>query len=986
MNSTQVLSELQFLDKYSRYDYELGRREKWEETVKRVVDFLVSYVPVSERDGVYNLLFDSILSKKVSPSMRLMATAGKAAKLNEASIFNCFGRETAFVSEFGTVSFFDFNDGDTVRVKTHDGTWKNAVVKNFGKQKLNKITFVRNRSTKTIRATPNHTWILSNGERTQSLKPKDIIFGLPDEITDWNFDNASPIEKIAWCYGYVFGDGSVSNKHSMVRLCGEQNKFLDRFLSCGFGNTTSMSLVGDNIVFTGKYLKTTPELSVENLEEIRAFVIGYLDADAAKTNCHGRKKFVSIQSSQDDHIDFIESAFEMVGVYLLNTRDLTGQETNFGIRPNTKHFGLTNRITKTNSLWSVKEIVEDVVDDVWCLVVDDNHSFVLSGGIVTGNCSYLPLETTQDFHDLTLLLGLGVGVGFSVENHFVKSLGDVRYQNKDRTIKFVVPDDIYGWAQSIKFLIEHKMAGNRVNFDYSLIRPAGSPLKTRGGRASGPEPLMDAHIAIGKVLDARQGKEIRSVDAFDIACHVAGAIVSGGVRRCLPSGSRVHTEHGMKKIEDVVLGDRVITTDGYCSVTNKFNQGMQALVRVVTQDSSFMCTPNHKIAVLTDQENYIWKRADELVFGDKLIAPYYLIEGKHQELPNFTLERPTNSTNIVVPELDEDMAWLLGLIHGDGHVDFTNGEVSISVNGEELELGVRAAAQLRRFGVNVGLSEYENYFVLRVKSRQLANYFHSWLKQANVEIRIPEFIWNAPYEIKMAYVSGVMDADGSVKTRPVNVVTTVYESFACDIQLLLSSCGIQSRVKALSTKNLKENWQPKFGVYLINNKGKFEFLETPTLFKREIDISTVEKRTNVFPDGVVWSDTDSPLIPVTFIKIENVEGEYQTWDLEVEDMHEFFCNGYLMHNSAMITIFDRDDDLMLGAKSGTWYENNLQRQYANISAVIDGELSKDEMYSLIQRMHDSGFGEPGIFSRYAVRQTMPERRKAVFGMGTNPSV
>lgn len=531
MNTTQVLSELQFLDKYSRFDYQKGRRENWQETVTRVTDFLLSYLPEKERLTVGELIFNSILNKEVSPSMRLMATAGEAARLNEGSIFNCFGRETKFVSEFGTVSFFDFNDGDTVKVKTHDGTWKNAVVKNFGKQKLNKITFARARSTKEIRATSNHTWLLKNGERTQSLKPKDIIFGLPDEITDWNFDNASPIEKIAWCYGYVFGDGSVSNKHSMVRLCGEQNKFLDRFLSCGFGSTTSMSLVGDNIVFTGKYLKTTPELSVENLEEIRAFVIGYLDADAAKTNCHGRKKFVSIQSSQDDHIDFIESAFEMVGVYLLNTRDLTGQETNFGIRPNTKHFGLTNRITETNSLWSVKEIVEDVVDDVWCLVVDDNHSFVLSGGIVTGNCSYLPLESTQDFHDLTLLLGLGVGVGFSVENHFVKSLGVVKEQNKNRTVKFVVPDSIYGWAQSIKYLLENKMAGNRVHFDYSLIRPAGSPLKTRGGRASGPEPLMDAHIAIGRVLDERAGKEIRSIDAFDIACHIAGAIVSGGVRR-----------------------------------------------------------------------------------------------------------------------------------------------------------------------------------------------------------------------------------------------------------------------------------------------------------------------------------------------------------------------------------------------------------------------------------------------------------------------
>lgn len=531
MNPTDVLSELQFLDKYARFSYENGRRENWKETVDRVVEYLASKVPIEHRDEFYNIVYPAVFSKRVTPSMRLMASAGKAADLNNASIYNCFGRETKFVTEFGVKSFFDFEDGDEIVVKTHDGSWKNAIVKNFGKQKLNKITFGRLRSTKEIRATSNHEWILGNGNRTNSLKVGDIIYGVPDEIFDWDFDNATPIEKIAWCYGYVYGDGTVNNKHSMVRLCGEQSKYLNRFLSCDFGSSQSMSLNGDYIVYTGSYLKTTPEISLENIDEIRAFVVGYLDADAAKSHSGSNKnKYLSIQSSQDDHIDFIESAFEMVGVYILNSRDLTGQETNFGTRPNTFFYGLTHNIDKTNTRWSVRSIVEDVGEDVWCLVVEDNHSFILSGGIVTGNCSYLPIESVQDFHDITLLLGLGVGVGFSVEKKYVEKLGYVK-PFKGTNVKFVVPDDIYGWAQSISFLIENKIAGNKVNFDYSLIRPAGSPLKTRGGRASGPDPLMDAHRAIGNILFERSGKEIRTIDAFDIACHIAGAIVSGGVRR-----------------------------------------------------------------------------------------------------------------------------------------------------------------------------------------------------------------------------------------------------------------------------------------------------------------------------------------------------------------------------------------------------------------------------------------------------------------------
>ena len=530
MSATDVMSELTFRDKYSRFNWELGRRETWPETVKRVTDFLSKTAGGLKEDD-YALIHDAIFNREVGPSMRLMSTAGQAATENPASIFNCFGRETEFITENGVKSFFDFNDGDKVVVKTHDGFWRLAKVKNFGVQKLNRITFKRLRSEKVIRATRNHEWILSSGQRTKDLSVGDSILGVPDEIYEWSFDDATPNERIAWCYGYVYGDGVVNNKHSMVRLCGEQNKFADRFISCGFGSSQPMSIVGDTIVYTGKYLKTTPELAVENLNEIRAFVVGYLDADGAKSHSGtNRNKYLSIQSSQQDHIDFIESAFEMVGVYILNKRDLTGQETNFGIRPQTTHFGLTHNIGNTNTRWSVKSIEEDVEEEVWCLIVDEKHSFILSGGIATGNCSYLPLESSQDFHDLTLLLGLGVGVGFSVEKHFVDSFGMVR-DGTGNTYTYKINDDIYAWAQSIKFLVEHAMAGDNVAFDYSLIRPAGSPLKTRGGRASGPAPLMDAHGKIQELIVSRRGKPLTTIDAFDIACHIAGAIVSGGVRR-----------------------------------------------------------------------------------------------------------------------------------------------------------------------------------------------------------------------------------------------------------------------------------------------------------------------------------------------------------------------------------------------------------------------------------------------------------------------
>lgn len=146
------------------------------------------------------------------------------------------------------------------------------------------------------------------------------------------------------------------------------------------------------------------------------------------------------------------------------------------------------------------------------------------------NCSFLPLQHTKDFYDLSILLGHGVGVGFSVEKIYVDKWPTLPKVSRPTHV-LDVEDSIQGWADSFLFQINAALEGESFAFDYSRVRPAGAPLMTRGGTASGPGPLKEAHLKIAKLLRSRQGLALRSVDLFDIACHIASAIVAGGVRR-----------------------------------------------------------------------------------------------------------------------------------------------------------------------------------------------------------------------------------------------------------------------------------------------------------------------------------------------------------------------------------------------------------------------------------------------------------------------
>jgi len=147
------------------------------------------------------------------------------------------------------------------------------------------------------------------------------------------------------------------------------------------------------------------------------------------------------------------------------------------------------------------------------------------------NCSYLPVDSIDSFVEALIISMSGCGVGFSVERQYVERFSRVRRQTGVVANTYVIPDSGEGWADALRLGLQTWLDGGDVRFDYSEVRLAGMPLKTKGGRASGPEPLRQMLDFVRARILARQGTFLRSIDAHDIMCAVGNAAVCGGMRR-----------------------------------------------------------------------------------------------------------------------------------------------------------------------------------------------------------------------------------------------------------------------------------------------------------------------------------------------------------------------------------------------------------------------------------------------------------------------
>lgn len=147
------------------------------------------------------------------------------------------------------------------------------------------------------------------------------------------------------------------------------------------------------------------------------------------------------------------------------------------------------------------------------------------------NCSYLPVDDPKSFDEAMFILLCGTGVGFSVERQFVSKLPEVPDELFESDTTVVVKDSKEGWAKAFRQVISLLYAGEIPKWDVSLVRPAGAKLKTFGGRASGPAPLVDLfQFVVAKFKEAK-GRKLSSLECHDIMCKIGEVVVVGGVRR-----------------------------------------------------------------------------------------------------------------------------------------------------------------------------------------------------------------------------------------------------------------------------------------------------------------------------------------------------------------------------------------------------------------------------------------------------------------------
>jgi ribonucleoside-diphosphate reductase alpha chain len=188
-------------------------------------------------------------------------------------------------------------------------------------------------------------------------------------------------------------------------------------------------------------------------------------------------------------------------------------------------------------------MLENEIEDLYKLVYDKKvlpsmRSLQFAGkpiGINNSrifNCSYLPVENWVAFSETMFLLLSGCGVGYSVQKHHVEKLPEIKKPNKSR--RFLVGDSIEGWADAVKVLMKSYFgfSNSKPKFDFRDIRPKGAELITVGGKAPGPEPLKECLFQIQKVLDRKEdGDQLKPIEVHDIICHIADAVLSGGIRR-----------------------------------------------------------------------------------------------------------------------------------------------------------------------------------------------------------------------------------------------------------------------------------------------------------------------------------------------------------------------------------------------------------------------------------------------------------------------
>lgn len=540
------------LSRYSRWLDDKKRRETWSETVARYFDFFTEHL--REKCGyemepsVRKELEDAVLDLKVMPSMRCLMTAGEALKRDHVAGYNPVSGDTLVLTkEHGNVPIKNLS-GSTATVLNLDGRWTEAVFRSYGSQAISKVAMRLNSNTvREVECTPNHRWILKNGtvKSTAELVAGDQIpfASAPKPPIDEDY-------RLGVIHGIVYGDGTATRTQKRVkgyhiRLCGDSRELLPWFE--GYPVAHPPSYNGDPVVMMYDGFASTHELkelpcAAETDSYLLGFIRGWIAADGSVSE--SSQVTICVDKNGADWLDLHS---ERIG-FVVQSKYKMQSETNYGLRRKDSYKVSFSRssIVADDLLCSWKRknfrelkshfVVKEIVPlpekkEVFCAEVPDTNTFVLSMGLVTGNCSYAAIKKPIAFDEIMYILMCGTGAGFSPESRYAERLPVVASEFHDTDTVIVVRDSKIGWCKAFKELISLLYTGHIPKWDVSKVRPAGARLKTFGGRASGPQPLVNLFEFCCRLFPKAAGRRLTPIEVHDIVCYIAKIVVVGGVRR-----------------------------------------------------------------------------------------------------------------------------------------------------------------------------------------------------------------------------------------------------------------------------------------------------------------------------------------------------------------------------------------------------------------------------------------------------------------------
>lgn len=883
---------------YSRVK-DCGKKEEWFEIVERVVNGTytmqkkwiassgIEWNPRKAQRSAQEM-YDRIFHFKFLPPGRGLWAMGSPIT-EERNLFtalnNCFRGDVEVLTREHGFKAFQGMVNQPITVMTKSGKWVETTVQCFGEQRLWEVVLSRQGKVMTLMCTGNHIWFVDDFEEveTQNLtigSQLQYVFGTPSNQAE---------DPEAVYHGICYGDGNYQQ---------------------------------------------LPQMSCD-----KSYLYGWMKGYFATAGSVHKDGQLTISSTIEEDITFFKNAAAICGIGAFEVLQFDGRYTlsliastvdeSFFISNDHLHACKDVKDVQLDLSWSVVSVTQtDIVEAVYCVTVPDTESFVIQGNILTHNCAFVSTrmiaQQGQRCKPFVFLMDssmLGVGTGFDT-----KGAGSFVVHGIDDTTpreRFVIPDSREGWCESLELLLAACFNGGPdIDFDYSQLRKKGQPIKGFGGVASGYEPLKNLHQNVREVCEKNRGSPITITTIVDIMNMIGVCVVAGNVRRCLPKGTLVHTSEGLIPIENVKPGMMARTSSGFSKISELVDQGTQDLVNIKNEMGEFHCTAKHKIAVMTSVDTYEWKEAQHLSPGDCMV---FVVKGTAMGNPSHALDLH-EFPDLKTPELDEDLAWFMGVFSCAGIC--YDKRAYVCINSSDRVLVDRVVEQLDRFNVDIDIIEpsHEHLYRVYAQSSELSKFL------SKTFFTTPDFILTGDLRIRSAYLRGRFDS-GLLDESHI-------PSNQAKLQALYASTGV------------------------------------PTHMDQESGTLTPFKNFDA-PSGLLG------------IKVFSVEPAHQmeTYDISVPAAKEFVAGpGLLVHNTAEIVFGDPENDEYINLKN--WSLNPHRGAYgwtSNNSVFAKQGMDYNKVAAITAANGEPGYAWLDNMKKYG-RMNGTENHNDWRAEGGNPCV